>query len=89
MLGTRLLVKDEPGPPLVVHFPVDTPEVGVTLARSRMLGLTGPRRVRLYRLIARRAMTTADLADRLRMARLQVSRQLRSSERDVISHVVR
>ncbi|MFD3503242.1 DUF5937 family protein [Streptomyces sp. NPDC058678] len=74
----HLLVKDEPGLPPVVHFPVDTPEVGVTLARSRMLALTDPRRVRLCRLIARQAMTTADLADRLQMTRPQVSRHLRT-----------
>ncbi|WP_225877210.1 ArsR/SmtB family transcription factor [Streptomyces resistomycificus] len=74
----HLLVKDEPGLPPVVHFPVDTPEVGVTLARSRMLALTDPRRVRLCRLIARQAMTTADLADRLQMTRPQVSRHLRA-----------
>ncbi|MGW0331515.1 DUF5937 family protein [Streptomyces sp. NPDC003011] len=74
----HLLVKDEPGLPPVVHFPVDAPEVGVTLARSRMLALTDPRRVRLCRLIARQAMTTADLADRLRMTRPQVSRHLRT-----------
>jgi DNA-binding transcriptional ArsR family regulator len=74
----HLLVKDEPGLPPVVHFPVDAPEIGVTLARSRMLALTDPRRVRLCRLIARQAMTTADLADRLSMTRPQVSRHLRA-----------
>ncbi|MCL8013489.1 DUF5937 family protein [Streptomyces sp. AS02] len=74
----HLLVKDEPGLPPVVHFPVHAPEIGVTLARSRMLALTDPRRVRLCRLIARQAMTTADLADRLSMTRPQVSRHLRT-----------
>jgi DNA-binding transcriptional ArsR family regulator len=74
----HLLVKDEPGPARVVHFPVDAPKIGVTLARSRMLALTDPRRVRLCRLIARQAMTTADLADRLSMTRPQVSRHLRA-----------
>ncbi len=74
----HLLVKDEPGLPPVVHFPVRAPEIGVTLARSRMLALTDPRRVRLCRLIARQAMTTADLADRLSMTRPQVSRHLRA-----------
>ncbi|WP_284048773.1 DUF5937 family protein [Streptomyces sp. YS415] len=74
----HLLVKDEPGLPPVVHFPVDAPQIGVTLARSRMLALTDPRRVRLCRLIARQAMTTADLADRLAMTRPQVSRHLRA-----------
>ncbi|MFH0172437.1 DUF5937 family protein [Streptomyces cacaoi] len=73
----HLLVKNEPGLPPVVHFPVETPDVGVTLARSRMLALTDPRRVRLCRLIARQAMTTADLAARLSMTRPQVSRHLR------------
>ncbi|MGI5150914.1 DUF5937 family protein [Plantactinospora sp. CA-294935] len=73
----HLLVKNEPGLPPVVHFPVEAPEVGVTLARSRLLALTDPRRVRLCRLIARQAMTTADLADRLSMTRPQVSRHLR------------
>jgi DNA-binding transcriptional ArsR family regulator len=73
----HLLVKNEPGLAPVVHFPVDAPDVGVTLARSRLLGLTDPRRVRLCRLIARQAMTTADLADRLSMTRPQVSRHLR------------
>jgi len=52
--------------------------VGVTLARSRMLALTDPRRVRLCRLIARQSMTTADLAHRLSMTRPQVSRHLRA-----------
>ncbi|MER7571482.1 metalloregulator ArsR/SmtB family transcription factor [Streptomyces sp. NPDC126514] len=42
------------------------------------LALTDPRRVRLCRLIARQAMTTADLADRLAMTRPQVSRPLRA-----------
>ncbi|MFJ3803261.1 DUF5937 family protein [Streptomyces sp. NPDC090088] len=74
----HLLVKDEPGLPPVVHFPVDVPGIGVTLARSRMLALTDPRRVRLCRLIARQAMTTADLADRLSMTRPQVARHLRT-----------
>lgn len=74
----HLLVKDEPGLPPVVHFPVDAPRIGVTLARSRMLALTDPRRVRLCRLIARQAMTTADLADRLSMTRPQVARHLRT-----------
>jgi len=73
----HLLVKNEPGLPPVVHFPVEAPEVGVTLARSRLLALTDPRRVQLCRLIARQAMTTADLADRLSMTRPQVSRHLR------------
>jgi DNA-binding transcriptional ArsR family regulator len=74
----HLVVKNEPGLPPVVHFPVDAPEVGVTLARSRMLALTAPRRVRLCRLIARQSMSTADLADRLSMTRPQVSRHLRA-----------
>ncbi|MCX4767116.1 DUF5937 family protein [Streptomyces sp. NBC_01275] len=73
----HLLVKNEPGLPPVVHFPVVAPDVGVTLARSRMLALTDPRRVRLCRLIARQAMPTADLAARLSMTRPQVSRHLR------------
>jgi DNA-binding transcriptional ArsR family regulator len=74
----HLLVKNEPGLPPVVHFPVDAPPVGVTLARSRLLALTDPHRVRLCRLIARQAMTTADLANRLSMTRPQVSRHLRT-----------
>ncbi|MFI1014342.1 DUF5937 family protein [Streptomyces sp. NPDC020965] len=74
----HLVVKNEPGLPAVVHFPVDTRVVGVTLARRRMLALTDPRRVRLCRLIARQSMTTADLADRLSMTRPQVSRHLRT-----------
>ncbi|MFI0445442.1 ArsR/SmtB family transcription factor [Actinomadura sp. 6N118] len=49
----------------------------VTLARSRLLALTDPSRTRLCRLIARQAMTTADLAERLSMTRPQVSRHLR------------
>lgn len=73
----HLLVKNEPGLPPVVHFPVEAPGVGVTLARRRMLALTDPHRVRLCRLIARQAMTTADLADRLSMTRPQVARHLR------------
>jgi DNA-binding transcriptional ArsR family regulator len=74
----HLVVKNEPGLPPVVHFPVHAPVVGVTLARSRMLALTDPRRVRLCRLIARQSMTTADLAHRLSMTRPQVSRHLRT-----------
>lgn len=73
----HLLVKNEPGLPAVVHFPVDAPDIGVTLARNRLLALTDPRRVRLCRLITRQDMTTADLADRLAMTRPQVSRHLR------------
>ncbi len=73
----HLLVKNEPGLPPVMHFPVALPDVGVTMARSRMLALTDQRRVQLCRLIARQAMTTADLADRLSMTRPQVSRHLR------------
>ncbi|HEX6351530.1 ArsR/SmtB family transcription factor [Actinophytocola sp.] len=73
----HLLVKNEPGLPPVVHFPVEALGVGITLARSRMLALTNPHRVRLCRLIARQAMTTADLADRLSMTRPQVARHLR------------
>lgn len=73
----HLLVKNEPGMPAVVHFPVEAPDVGVTLARTRMLALTDPHRVRLCRLITRQAMTTVDLADRLAMTRPQVSRHLR------------
>ncbi|QIQ03670.1 DUF5937 family protein [Streptomyces liangshanensis] len=74
----HLVVKNEPGLPPVLHFPVHSPVVGVTLARSRMLALTDPRRVRLCRLIARQSMTTADLAHRLAMTRPQVSRHLRT-----------
>jgi DNA-binding transcriptional ArsR family regulator len=74
----HLLAKNEPGLPPVVHFPVEAPDVGVTLARNRLLALTDPSRVRLCRLIARQAMTTADLADRLAMTRPQVSRHLRT-----------
>lgn len=73
----HLLVKNEPGLPPVVHFPVEMPGVGVTLARNRMLALTDPHRVRLCRFIARQAMTTADLADRLAMTRPMVARHLR------------
>jgi DNA-binding transcriptional ArsR family regulator len=73
----HLLVKNEPGLPPVVHYPVEAPGVGVTLARNRMMALTDPHRVRLCRLIARQAMTTADLADRLAMTRPQVARHLR------------
>jgi DNA-binding transcriptional ArsR family regulator len=89
----HLLAKTEPGAPPVLHFPVPGPPrsavsspdagaesdvvVGVTLARGRLLALTDARRVRLCRLIARQAMTTADLADRLGMTRPQVSRHLR------------
>lgn len=74
----HLIVKNEPGLPPVLHFPIDTPEVGVTLARSRLLALTDPRRVRLCRLIARQSMTTTDLANRLSMTRPQISRHLRT-----------
>lgn len=74
----HLLVKNEPGLPPVVHFPIEAPEVGATLARRRLLALTDPSRIRLCRLIARQAMTTADLADRLSMTRPQVSRHLRT-----------
>ncbi|MCX5445558.1 ArsR/SmtB family transcription factor [Streptomyces nigrescens] len=74
----HLVVKNEPGLPPVLHYPVDAPEVGVTLARSRMLALTDPRRVRLCRLIARESMTTLDLAARLSMTAPQVSRHLRA-----------
>ena len=74
----HLLVKNEPGLPPVVHFPVDAPGVGVTLARNRMLTLTNRHRVRLCRLIARQAMTTADLADQLSMTRPMVARHLRA-----------
>ncbi|WP_411138239.1 ArsR/SmtB family transcription factor [Streptomyces sp. C10] len=70
--------ESEPGLPPVLHYPVDAPEVGVTLARSRMLALTDPRRVRLCRLIARESMTTLDLAARLSMTAPQVSRHLRA-----------
>jgi DNA-binding transcriptional ArsR family regulator len=73
----HLLVKNEPGLPPVVHFPVDAPGVGVTLARSRMLALTDRHRAKLCRLIARQAMTTADLADQLSMTRPMVARHLR------------
>jgi len=73
----HLLVKNEPGLPPIVHYPVEAPGVGVTLARNRMMALTDPHRVRLCRLIARQAMTTADLADRLSMTRPQVARHLR------------
>jgi DNA-binding transcriptional ArsR family regulator len=73
----HLLVKNEPGLPPVVHYPVEAPGVGVTLARNRMMAVTDPHRVRLCRLIARQAMTTADLADRLSMTRPQVARHLR------------
>ncbi|MET7403127.1 DUF5937 family protein [Dactylosporangium sp. NPDC005572] len=73
----HLLVKNEPGLQPVVHFPVDPPDVGVTLVRNRLLALTDPHRVRLCRLIARQSMTPADLADRLAMTRPQVSRHLR------------
>jgi DNA-binding transcriptional ArsR family regulator len=73
----HLLAKNEPGVPPVLHFPVEAADVGVTLARGRLLALTDDRRVRLCRLIARQAMTTADLADRLGMTRPQVSRHLR------------
>jgi DNA-binding transcriptional ArsR family regulator len=73
----HLLVKNESGLPPVVHFPVEAPGVGLTLARNRLLALTDPHRVRLCRLIARQAMTTADLADRLSMTRPQVARHLR------------
>jgi DNA-binding transcriptional ArsR family regulator len=85
----HLLVKNEPGLPAIVHFPVDVPEVGVTLARSRLLALTDPHRVRLCRLIARQAMTTADLADRLAMTRPQVSRHLRTLRDLDLVHVER
>ncbi|MFD5114310.1 DUF5937 family protein [Streptomyces sp. NPDC058391] len=74
----HLVVKNEPGLPPVLHYPVDAPEVGVTLARSRMLALTDPHRVRLCRLIAREPMTTLDLAARLSMTPPQVSRHLRA-----------
>jgi DNA-binding transcriptional ArsR family regulator len=85
----HLLVKNEPGLPPVVHFPVEAPEVGVTLARSRLLALTDPRRVQLCRLIARQTMTTADLADRLSMTRPQVSRHLRVLRDQGLVHVQR
>lgn len=75
--GPHLVVKNEPGLPPVVQFPVEPPGVGVTLARNRLLALTDPHRMRLCRLIARQAMTTADLADRLSMTRPQVARHLR------------
>ncbi|WP_241746433.1 metalloregulator ArsR/SmtB family transcription factor [Streptomyces lydicus] len=74
----HLVVKNEPGLPPVLHYSVDAPAVGVTLARSRMPALTDPRRVRLCRLIARESMTTLDLAARLTMTAPQVSRHLRA-----------
>jgi DNA-binding transcriptional ArsR family regulator len=83
------LIKNEPGLPAIVHFPVDAPDIGVTLARGRLLALTDPRRVRLCRLIARQAMTTADLADRLKMTRPQVSRHLRTLRDLDLVHVER
>jgi DNA-binding transcriptional ArsR family regulator len=73
----HLLVKNEPGLPPVVHFPITGPEVTATLARKRVLAITNDRRIPLCRLIARQPMTTADLADRLNMNPPQVSRHLR------------
>ncbi|MEU4157959.1 DUF5937 family protein [Actinoplanes sp. NPDC026670] len=77
----HLLVKHEPGWPVVIQYGVPTAggaaEPSLALLRSRLQTLADPARIRLCRLIAREALTTVDLAQRSGMTEPQVSRHLR------------
>lgn len=77
----HLLVKHEPGWPVVIQYGIQTArgatEPSLALLRSRLQALADPARIRLCRLIAREALTTLDLAQRSGMTEPQVSRHLR------------
>jgi DNA-binding transcriptional ArsR family regulator len=77
----HLLVKHEPGWPVVIQFAIQaaygSAEPSLALLRSRLQALADPARIRLCRLIAREALTTIDLAQRSGMTDPQVSRHLR------------
>lgn len=73
----HFVVKREPGMTPVWHSPIAPQQVGINLARQRLMALTDANRSQLCRLIAREPMTTSGLAARLNMSQPQVSRHLR------------
>ncbi|GAA5162442.1 DUF5937 family protein [Amycolatopsis dongchuanensis] len=76
----HLIVKADPGWPVVVHFPVELPPGGGrdTLAqvRLRLAVLSDPARLSLCRHLVNEPITTSDLAARTGMTLPQVSRHL-------------
>lgn len=72
-------VKDEPGHPVVIHYPVAPgAQTDAPAAQSRLRVIGTPQRLELCRLLARESLSTSELAARLRMGVPQTARHLRS-----------
>ncbi|MEV0184536.1 DUF5937 family protein [Streptomyces sp. NPDC050625] len=76
----HLIVKDLPGLPVVIHFPVENaqPVESITpeQARARLAALAEPSRLAICRHLVNEAITTTELAERTGMTQPQVSRHL-------------
>jgi DNA-binding transcriptional ArsR family regulator len=76
----HLIVKVDPGWPVVVHFPVEAPADSTrdtfAQARQRLTVLSDPARLSLCRHLVNEPITTSDLAARTGMTMPQVSRHL-------------
>lgn len=73
----HLIVKADPGWPVVVHFPVaDTARDTLAQVRERLAVLSDPARLSLCRHLVNEPITTSDLAARTGMTLPQVSRHL-------------
>jgi DNA-binding transcriptional ArsR family regulator len=74
----HLVVRGDPGYPVVVHYPVawrnEPPSIGEM--QHRLSVLSDPARLALCRHLVNEAITTSDLARRMNMTRPQVSRHL-------------
>ncbi|MFI1353909.1 DUF5937 family protein [Streptomyces sp. NPDC020898] len=74
----HLVIRGEPGFPVVLHYPVawQRQPSSIDDVRQRLLILSDPARLSLCRHMVNEAITTSDLARRANMTRPQVSRHL-------------
>ncbi|MFD5735712.1 DUF5937 family protein [Streptomyces sioyaensis] len=76
----HLIVKDIPGLPVVIHFPVENADqvesITLAQARARLTVLADPSRLALCRHLVNEPITTSELASRMGMSLPQVSRHL-------------
>jgi len=79
-IGNHLTVKDHPGYPVIVHYPLQRdrdPILKITQVRERLQALSADSRMELFRHISAEPMTTSELASRMGQPAAQISRSLR------------
>lgn len=79
-IGSHLIIKWEPGMPVIIHFPLrvaSSGPLGIDAMRQRLAALNSDSRMELFRHLVGEPITTSELASRMGQTPAQVSRELR------------